>query len=128
MTQTSKTVLVVEDDALINEALQDGLVNAGFKVLTAKNGEEGLSQALKQHPDLILLDLMMPVKNGHDMLTELREDKWGAKVPVTILTNASDNVDIFKATQKGNTNYAVKSSVKLENIVKLVKDRVSKSA
>ena len=120
-----KTVLVVEDDALISEALQDGLKNAGFEVIAAKNGQEGLDLAVAKHPDLVLLDLMMPKKNGHEMLDELRKDKWGATVPVTVLTNATDNVDVFRATQHGRTNYAIKSSMKLESIIEMVKSRIA---
>ncbi len=128
MLDKAKLVLIVEDDPQISEALHDGLEIAGFKVKTAANGEEGLKAALKNHPDLILLDLMMPVKNGHEVLAELRKDKWGAKVPVTVLTNATDNVDIFKATQQGNTNYAIKSSMKLEDIIGMIKVRIAKKS
>ncbi len=128
MPDNTKLVLIVEDDPQIAEALHDGLEGAGFKVMTAANGEEGLKAALKNHPDLILLDLMMPVKNGHELLAELRKDKWGAKVPVTVLTNATDNVDIFKATQQGNTNYAIKSSMKLEDIIEMIKVRIAKKS
>lgn len=128
MPNKKKLVLIVEDDPLISEALCEGLTEAGFAVKTAGNGEEGLKLSLKDHPDLILLDLMMPIKNGHEMLNELRADKWGAKVPVTILTNATDNVDIFKATQHGNTTYAIKSSMKMEDIIGMIKGRISKAA
>ena len=127
MTGKKKLVLIVEDDMLISEALCEGLTGAGFEVKTAGNGQEGLEMSLKHHPDLIILDLMMPVKNGHEMLDELRADKWGAKVPVTVLTNATDNIDIFKATLHGNTNYAIKSSMKMEDIIGMIKSRISKA-
>src|SRR5438270_11544908 len=128
VTKGSKTVLIVEDDVLINEALAEGLKRAGFKVLSALDGEEGLDKALKKHPDLILLDLMMPKKDGHEMLAELRQDKWGAEVPVTVLTNATDTLDIFLATKEKATRYAIKSSMKLEDIVKTVKSQLAMPA
>lgn len=127
MPDSKKVVLIVEDDGLILEALQEGLERAGIAVLTAKDGQEGLKTALAKHPDLILLDLMMPKMDGHEMLAELRKDKWGANIPVTVLTNATDNIDIFKATVQGNTNYAIKSSMKLEDIIKTVQHRVKKA-
>jgi DNA-binding response OmpR family regulator len=121
------TVLVVEDDELIAEAISEGLKRSGAKVSTAADGVEGLDKALKDHPDHIVLDLMMPKKNGHEMLAELRQDTWGADVPVTVLTNATDNLDIYLATQHQNTNYAIKSSMKLEDIVKTIKNRLPAS-
>jgi len=124
----TKLVLIVEDDALISEALGEGLKRAGIKVSSASDGEEGLKKALADHPDLILLDLMMPKMNGHEMLKELRKDKWGAHVPVTVLTNVDDNLDIFMVTNYPNTNYAIKSSMKLEDIVNTVKERTKKTA
>lgn len=128
MADNKKTVLIVEDDALICEALAEGLKRADIRVLTAADGEEGLKTALAKHPDLILLDLMMPKMDGHEMLAELRRDKWGAGVPVTVLTNATDNLDIYKATRHANTSYAIKSSMTLEDIVKTAKYRLSQSA
>jgi two-component system alkaline phosphatase synthesis response regulator PhoP len=124
----TKSVLIVEDDALISEALGEGLKRAGIKVSSASDGEEGLKKALADHPDLILLDLMMPKMNGHEMLKELRKDKWGAHVPVTVLTNVDDSLDIFMVTNYPNTNYAIKSSMKLEDIVNTVKERTKKTA
>lgn len=118
------SVLIVEDDELIAEALAEGLKRAKVKVTHAADGVEGLEKALKTHPDHIVLDLMMPKKNGHEMLAELRQDEWGADVPVTVLTNATDNLDIYLATQHQNTNYAIKSSMTLEDIVKTIKNRL----
>jgi two-component system alkaline phosphatase synthesis response regulator PhoP len=125
MSGKQKTVLLIEDDALISEALTDGLKQAGFKVINAFDGDEGLALALKHHPDLILLDLMMPKKSGHEVLEELRKDTWGQSVPITVLTNATDNIDIFLATKHPHTTYAVKSSMKLQDIINMAKARTS---
>jgi DNA-binding response OmpR family regulator len=124
MSEKKPTVLIVEDDDLISEALAEGFKRAGINTLIAADGEEGMKSALKNHPAHIVLDLMMPKKDGHEMLAELRQDKWGAKVPVTVLTNATDNLDIFLTTQYSNTHYAIKSSMKLEDIIKTVKNRL----
>ncbi len=75
-TQTKK-ILVVEDDVPELNALRDKFTREGFSILTAKNGEEGLAIALREHPDLILLDIIMPVMDGITMLVKLREDSWG---------------------------------------------------
>jgi DNA-binding response OmpR family regulator len=127
MAKREKTVLIIEDDALISEALGEGLKRGTINVSYAYDGKEGLKKAPNEHPDLILLDLMMPKMTGHEVLTELRKDAWGAKVPVTVLTNVADNLDIFLVTKHPYTNYAIKSSMKMEDIVKIVQQRITTS-
>lgn len=121
-------ILIVEDDEPIRQAIAIGLSRNGFEVSEAKDGEEGLKSAFKVHPDLILLDLRMPKKSGQEMLDELRADKWGVNVPVIVLSNADDNLDIYLATKDGRTSYAVKSSMELEEIIKLIKFRLGKKS
>ena len=127
MVKGKKSVLIIEDDALISEALGEGLKRAEINVSYAYDGKQGLKKALAQHPDLILLDLMMPIMDGHEVLAQLRKDKWGAKVPVTVLTNVADNLDIFLVTKHPHTSYAIKSSMKLEDIVSTVQHRMAKT-
>lgn len=126
MTSVKQRILIVEDDEPIRQAIAIGLSRNGFEVSEAKDGDEGLKTALELHPDLILLDLRMPKKTGQEMLDELRTDKWGAEVPVIVLSNADDNLDIYLATKDGHTSYAVKSSMELEEIIKLIKFRLGK--
>lgn len=128
MASVKQKILIVEDDEAIRQSISIGLSRSGFEVIEAADGEEGLSSALKAHPDLILLDLRMPKKTGQEMLDELREDQWGAEVPVIVLSNADDNLDIFLATKDGRTSYAVKSSMELEDIIKLIKFRLGKKS
>ena len=127
MTSVKQKILIVEDDESIRQAIAIGLTRSGFEVEQANDGEEGLRCALELHPDLILLDLRMPKKTGQEMLDELRTDEWGADVPVIVLSNADDNLDIFLATKDGRTSYAVKSSMELEEIIKLIEFRLGKS-
>lgn len=128
MASENQKILIVEDDEPIRQAIAIGLSRNGFEVIEAKDGEEGLAQALKVHPDLILLDLRMPKKTGQEMLDELREDEWGKDVPVIVLSNADDNLDIYLATKDGRTSYAVKSSMELEEIINLIKFRLGKKS
>ena len=87
---TSKTILIVEDDTELREALKNALTYEKFSVLTADNGETGLGVALNKHPDLILLDVIMPRMDGLETLKRLREDAWGKKAPVIIMTVLDD--------------------------------------
>jgi DNA-binding response OmpR family regulator len=120
----NKRVLIVEDEEAMQGAISEALTNQGFGTLTANNGEEGLDVALKQHPDLILADILMPKMDGMIMLQELRKDDWGKKVPVIILTNVNPNSSyvINNVLQNEPAYYLVKADVKLEGIVAKVKE------
>jgi two-component system alkaline phosphatase synthesis response regulator PhoP len=84
-------ITIVEDELSILELYKFKFENEGFEVTTAINGAIGLEVAKNTLPDLILLDLMMPVMDGNEMLKKLREQKWGANIRVIILTNLSKN-------------------------------------
>ncbi|TAL19412.1 response regulator [Patescibacteria group bacterium] len=120
----SKTILVVEDELSVSKVLKDKLSRAGFRMLTAANGAEGLRSALRHHPDLILLDIIMPVMDGMTMLKKLRQDKWGKKAEIIILTNLSDTKDVADALRAGAYDYLVKANWSLESLVRRVKDRL----
>jgi len=114
-------VEIVEDEAALSNALCDKFEREHFEVLKAKNGEEGLSIALRERPDIILLDIMLPVMDGITMLHKLREDEWGKKAHVVVLTNVSDMSGIARAIENGAFEYYVKSDTQIENIVESVK-------
>lgn len=124
-TSRKKIVLVVEDDRPLRRVLKLKLENEGFKVYEAKDGEQGLAYAFSKKPDIILLDLLMPVKDGKDMLKELRKDEWGKNVNVVILTNLSNTEDVAEAMTDGVYEYFVKAETPLDSIVKVVQDRLS---
>src|SRR5690606_4388376 len=87
--QTKQKIAVVEDDFAIASMYDFKLRNNGFEVSTAPAGQEGLLLAEKFNPDLILLDIRMPVMDGAEMLEKLRQTDWGARIRVIILTNLS---------------------------------------
>jgi DNA-binding response OmpR family regulator len=124
--QTSKTILVVEDEAALRGALGGKLMRAGFLVLEARNGEEGLEVAIQKHPDLILLDVMMPVMSGMAMLKQLREDGWGNSARVVMLTNLNDAEYVAGAMEQGSCDYFIKSDWKIEDLVIKVKEILAK--
>src|SRR5438876_10549070 len=88
-----KTILIIEDEPPMTQVLADTLSENNFETIQAKNGIEGLGLALEQHPDLILLDVLMPKMDGITMMTQLRQDDWGKIVPVDILTNVYPDTD-----------------------------------
>lgn len=119
-----KRILVVEDEEAMQKAISETLANQGFTAFTANDGEEGLKISFKEHPDLILLDILMPKMDGMVMLQKLRLDEWGKKVPVIILTNLSPNANsvINSVVQNEPAYYLVKSDVRLEGIIDKVKE------
>ena len=90
-----------------------------------KNGEVGLERALKERPDLILLDIIMPVMDGMTMLAKLRTDKWGKDVPVIMLTNLNNSEDVEEASKHGVYDYLVKSNWRLEDVIGKVREALS---
>src|SRR3989344_9652537 len=82
-----KTILIVEDEDALRWALKENLLKEGFNVFDAKNGQEGLDFALKNHPDLILLDLVLTKMFGLDVLKKIRENDWGRNALVVVLTS-----------------------------------------
>lgn len=123
--ENKKKILIVEDETSLRNALRDKLMLEGFIVLEAKNGEEGLDVALRDHPDLILLDIIMPKMDGLTMLKKLREDVWGKNTKVILLTNLNDNEKVSEALLQGSYDYLVKSDWKIEDVVTKVRARLS---
>jgi len=122
--ETQKTVLIIEDEKFLREALVDILRFKKFLTLEAKNGKDGLNIALSKHPELILLDIIMPEMDGVALLKKIREDAWGEKVPVIILTNLSATSEQLtnNADTQNPTQYLIKSDWKLYDIVKKVEE------
>jgi len=117
-----KRILVVDDEASLRSALRDKLAYEGFIVLEAKDGEEGLEIALREQPDLILLDIIMPKMDGLTMLKKLRENSWGKDAKVILLTNLSDNEKVANAMAQETYDYLVKSDWKIADVVAKVRE------
>ena len=101
-----KTVLIVEDEKNIVDILRFNLQRAGYQTLEAYDGEDGLAQAVSANPDLILLDVMLPKKNGFDVCRALRDQ--GSSVPVIILTAREVEADTVLGLEIGADDYITK--------------------
>ena len=123
--KNNKKILIVEDETPLRNAVTDILTFEGFEVFQAKNGQEGLDLALKEHPDLILLDLMMPIMDGLTMLEKLRQDQeFGKTAAVILLTNINDPEKVAMATEAGSYDFLVKSDWNIEDVVRKIKGRL----
>jgi CheY-like chemotaxis protein len=119
-----KKILLVEDEQLLIESLVKRLTHEGFEVVVAHDGEDGLEKVTREKPDLILLDLIMPVMDGITMLKKLRVTADGKNIPVIILTNLSDENKFEEAMKAGSTDYLIKSDYTLEQLVERIKLRL----
>lgn len=117
MQKIDKRVLLVEDDASIRELFAMALLNTGLNISMAENGEQGVRFALEGHPDLILLDIDMPILNGFEAAAEIRKDEWGKTVPIIFLTNRSDARDHAYASHQHPDRYIVKADMPVQEIV-----------
>lgn len=119
----SKKILIVEDEAPLRNLLRNKLGSEGFSVLEAKDGEEGLEIALREHPDLILLDIIMPKMDGMVVLRKLREDVWGKNASIIILTNYDTNDPILHAVVIDQPSYyLIKSDTPLEKVLEKARE------
>jgi len=119
--KSKKKILIIEDEEQLLTILSFKLELSGFIVLKARNGVEGYELALLNHPDLVLLDMMMPVMDGMKMLKTLRMDSWGKYANVIVLTNLAAEHE-KEVLALGVQKYLVKSDWSLEDIMQLVKD------
>lgn len=120
----NKKVLIVEDEPTLKNILVDKLTSKGYEVSFALNGKEGLNIAFKIHPDIIILDIIMPVMDGISMLDELRKDAWGKTAEVIVLTNLTDPQKEVKVTQQGVCNYLIKCDMTLDQVVSVVEEKL----
>lgn len=117
-----KKLVIVEDDAVLQKALHDFLVTENFEVSCALDGEEGLRTILAEKPDLILLDIILPKKDGYEVIKEVRANEETKNIPIVLLTNLGSLNDVEKALELGATTYLVKADYQLEEVTAKVKD------
>ena len=126
MTPTKLKAIVIEDDQDLQDIYKLKLEREGFDVRTASNGEEGLAVTEAFAPDIILLDLMMPVMNGTEMLAHLRAQNWGSDIRVIILTNISKDEAPQALRFLHVDRYIVKAHHTPAQVVEIVREIVGK--
>ncbi|HSX47280.1 MAG TPA: response regulator [Patescibacteria group bacterium] len=115
-----KTILIIEDDHSLLDILSIKIADEGFNIIKATDGEKGLSHALKNKTDLILLDLQLPKIDGYELLALLRDNDKTKHLPVIILTNNASYKSIDYTKQKAAPAYFIKAETNLSDIVESV--------
>ena len=119
-TTKKKKILVIEDDASLGTALCDRFQESGFEALLSVDGETGLRMAEDKKPDLILLDIILPRKNGFQFMEEIKQKTELASIPIVALTNLESSFDIEHALSLGARAYLVKTNYSLSEVVRKI--------
>ena len=121
-----KKVLIVEDDNFVSEVYSTKLLEMGHEVQIAQNGEEGLALIEKSKPDLVLLDILMPVMGGIELLEELKKKVEWKSIPIILLTNVGEKESIQKARNLGVQDYLIKSHFTPAEVIEKIESILGK--
>jgi two-component system, OmpR family, alkaline phosphatase synthesis response regulator PhoP len=119
-----KKVLIAEDDKFLASAYRLKLVKEGFEVKVAGDGVEALEMLKAFVPDIIVLDLMMPNKDGFATLKEIKEDEKLNKIPVIIASNLGQAEDVEKAKKLGAVDYIIKAELSISELIKKIESNI----
>lgn len=116
-----KKLLIVEDEAPLLETISK-ILSQNYQVIQASDGSQGFNKALVEKPDLILLDVILPIMDGVEVLAKLRADPWGKNVPIIILTNLMDMNIELKSKELGVSGYYIKANLSIKNLSNEIKN------
>lgn len=116
-----KKVMIVEDDTVLANALSLALEDQGYQISLATDGEEAERMIVQEVPDLILLDLLLPIKNGFEVLKVVRQNPDTKDISVVILTNFEQETSIDEGMRLGAKDYIVKANIDIKDVPGIVK-------
>jgi len=116
-----KLILVAEDDKFYATIFKTKLAKEGYKVIVTEDGQQTLEVIRERNPDLVLLDLIMPIKDGFEVLRELKADSSLKNIKILVLSNLSQEEDIKKVKELGALEYLVKTNISIQEMVEKVK-------
>jgi len=126
MAKEKSKILLIEEDKFYRRAYGDGLRNAGFEVLLAQDAKEGIRKMKADKPDLVLLDLLLPVESGFEVLEELKMDDELKEIPVIILSNLSQDSDVRQGKELGAVEYLIKADFTMKEVIGKVKEHIAR--
>jgi two-component system, OmpR family, alkaline phosphatase synthesis response regulator PhoP len=123
-----KKILVAEDDKFLSQAYKLKLARAGFDVRVAIDGQDTLEILKTFTPDIILLDMIMPVKGGMAVLQEIKADEKLKNIPVVVTSNLEQKDQIDEGFKLGAVDYLIKSNISMDDLVKKIENVLSKTS
>ncbi len=124
MEESKKTILMIEDDAFLRNLYRDKLEREGFQFVEATSGVEGMNKITNERPDIVILDILLPMRSGFDILEEMNETGLILEIPVIILSNLKQDVDIEEARRLGAKDYFIKPETNFPELLERIKDFV----
>jgi len=121
--EAKRKILIIEDDKSLQNALAEMLTQEKYEIISAFDGEEGLQKLKEENPDLVLLDIILPKKDGYEVLAEIKKGEK-KNIPVLILTNLEEIDNVQKAIDLGATTFMVKSDFSLKDVLEKVKENL----
>jgi len=125
MADHKTSLLMVEDDKFVALAYKDAFSREGFLVMNAYDGVEAIDKIRSESPDIVILDMLLPLKNGFEVLSDLKLDSKTANVPVVVLTNLNQEADKKKCIDLGAKDFLIKSDYTLKEVVGRIKEIVA---
>jgi DNA-binding response OmpR family regulator len=119
-----KKILIIEDEELLADLLQKKLAISGYQIFLEKDGERGLSAMRELRPDLVLLDILMPKMDGLEVLARIRKEDDLRKIPVIVISNSGQPVEISKIKELGVKDWLVKTDFNLQEIMQKVRKQI----
>jgi DNA-binding response OmpR family regulator len=114
-------ILLVEDDKLLRDLLSKKIAKSGYGIECACDGMEGLEIMRKNTPDLVLLDIIMPRKSGFEVIIEMKRDDNLKNIPIVIVSNSGQPVEIDKAKEMGVKDWIVKTEFDLDEVIEKIR-------
>ena len=127
-TTTAKKILIIEDEVILLDLLTKKLSREGYEVKTAQNGKEGMLMMAKEVPDLVLTDIVMPEKNGFAVIAEMKQSELLKNVPIIIISNSGQPVDLDKAKGLGVFDWLIKTEFDPQEVVEKVKQVLTRAS
>ena len=120
----SKKILIIEDEEIMYGLLERKLNGEGYDARVAKDGVEGMEMLKQEKPDLILLDIVMPRMGGFEVMAELKKDEELSKIPVVIISNSGQPVELDKAKELGVKDWLIKTEFDPQEVIEKVKKQI----
>jgi CheY-like chemotaxis protein len=120
----SLKILIIDDDEFIRKIYSSDWTERGWQVLTAQDGEEGLAKIISDKPDIVVLDVIMPKKNGFEVLTELKNQGLISTIPVIVFSHLVQPEDQAKARALGAVDYLNKDTTNFDSMYQIITSHI----